>query len=368
MKQKTTTTLLTILGFLMLMVSTYLTLLHSTTDNPICNINSFFNCASALDSNLSTFAGVPIAWFGILTGALIAILTLFKRDWLPAFNLFIIFNTLGTIFLAAYSVIFLHTLCPFCSLYYLLSWLSAWLLLRNFTLEKFDLTKTIILGGGYVILFIGVLLFNLQSEQLSTQNNNDIDNDLYQQWLSYEKLPEPTLLSPFQLIPEKKPFAQHKVRILLFSDFECPACKMLVPAVDKLVETFKQSDVAFRYYPYPLDQACHPKIHRPFHQYACMAAKVAFCWHKDFLTLHDLLYNHQKDFHQNWLNDFITKEKLKPCINDKKIQERLVEFINFADQTYDVTSTPTLIINGVKIEGVYPTPLLIKLINQLLQH
>ena len=85
----------------------------------------------------------------------------------------------------------------------------------------------------------------------------EINDSLYKQFLSYEKLPHPTIISPLQLIPNKLEFKDSKLQILIFSDFECPACKSILPTVKSIVEKYK-TNISFLYYPYPLDHSCHP--------------------------------------------------------------------------------------------------------------
>lgn len=368
MKTNKYTTVIITFGLAMIATSIYLTVSHYSTSPSLCNFSSFFNCSKAAQSPLSNIVGVPISVFGILSGIMTILFATLNKAWIKQFIYISVLNSIGCLFLGLYSILILKGLCPFCTLYYVLSWLSLYFIFISEERQKFYPPHFLQVSAHYVVVFILTLAISIGmgGKSHSPKVTKAMGDQLYEQFLSYEKLPAPKLISPMTLLKDDKPFAQHKVRILLFSDFECPACRALLPTVELLVEKFKQ-EVGFLYYPYPLDQACNPLINRPFHEYACKAAYIAYCKKENFYAIHDELYHHQSEFRKGWLSEYIKKNNLESCVNSPKTKEKIVELLGVGNSEYKITSTPTMIINGVKIEGVYPKELLVQLIEQLLK-
>ena len=103
---------------------------------------------------------------------------------------------------------------------------------------------------------------------------------------------------------------------------------------------------------YPLDMNCNPSIKRPFHNYACSAAFASSCLSNEkFTEGHDEIFEHQDKIDGRWIKNFAKKFKVTGCYQKKEINEKVVEMIKQADE-YNIKSTPTLLINGRKIEGV----------------
>ena len=365
--------LLIVLGSAMIAVSLYLTYRHymtspTTGSGTLCNINDFLNCEKAASSALSQLFGVPIAVFGILTGFFTMLGGVLRKNWIKQVYTLSILNSVGCLFLGLYSVGILHSLCPFCTLYYIFSWGALYSLYKKFGKPSFELIAFLQIGAVYAAVIIIFLIASLgTANDKQPTSSSDISADLFKQFQSYEKLPAPALISPMQIIKSDKPFKDNKLQILLFSDFQCPACKAIIPTVNSIVKNYKEN-ISFIYYPYPLDQACHPDIHRPFHAYACKAAYIAYCLKDDFYSIHETLYENQEKFSDEWLDAFAKEHKVERCVNDPKTKETIVKFIKYGSKNYKITATPTMIINGVKIEGGYPKELLLKLLNELLKH
>jgi len=363
--------LLWVLGWAMISVSAYLTYNHymispANSAGTLCNISSFLNCKAAATSQFSQFLGVPIAIFGIVTGLLTILAGFVKQPWIKQIYPISILNGIGCLVLGLYSILILESLCPFCTLYYIFSWAALFIISKKYTTLNFNPLHFIMVNMSYAVIFIAVYVSSF-GHSTQPQAKADIKIDLYKQFLSYEKLPAPTMLSPLSLIKSKKEFKDNKLQILIFSDFQCPACKSIIPAVHAITTKYKEN-ISFLYYPYPLDQNCHPQINRPFHKYACKAAYIAYCLKDQFAAVHDEFYDNQQNFASGWLDQFAKKYNVEKCVNSPKTKKAIVKFINFANDNYKINSTPTMIINGVKIEGGYPKELLINLLDELLKH
>ena len=77
--------------------------------------------------------------------------------------------------------------------------------------------------------------------------------------------------SPFRLGTKVKKFDDVPIRIHIFSDFQCPACKRLNDVIHRLSMSYKDK-VDMQYFFYPLDSHCNKAMKRPMHPLACKAA------------------------------------------------------------------------------------------------
>lgn len=113
-----------------------------------------------------------------------------------------------------------------------------------------------------------------------------------------------------------------------------------------------QGKIDIQYFFYPLDNSCNPSMERPLHHYACQAAYAASCMPlNEFAKVHDDIFQNQEKFEAGFIEEFIRKNNLGKCVTDPKTKEKVVSIIKAADP-FNIRSTPTFLINGVKIEGV----------------
>ncbi len=94
-------------------------------EGSFCDISVFFNCDSSAFSVISQVMGIPLGFFGIIVGALVALGALFPSESFERTNSFIaFFNILGVIALFTYSVFIRGSLCLLCTGFYVFSLLS----------------------------------------------------------------------------------------------------------------------------------------------------------------------------------------------------------------------------------------------------
>ncbi|MGZ5479287.1 MAG: vitamin K epoxide reductase family protein, partial [Candidatus Aminicenantales bacterium] len=90
-----------------------------------CDISAFFNCDSSAFSPISAVMGIPLGFFGMFMGALIALGALFPSEAFERTNKSLsLLNVVGVISLLLYSVLHLGSLCLLCSGFYLFSIMS----------------------------------------------------------------------------------------------------------------------------------------------------------------------------------------------------------------------------------------------------
>jgi predicted DsbA family dithiol-disulfide isomerase len=130
------------------------------------------------------------------------------------------------------------------------------------------------------------------------------------------------------------------VTIIVFSDFECPWCGKLEPVLKQLLDTNKDKlRIVFKHLPLPMHQQAEP------------AALAAIAGQKQgkFWQMHDALFQ-TTAWSPNVINETAQKvglnmEKFKADLVSPETQMQLAKDKTDAQQA-DVTSTPSLFVNG----------------------
>lgn len=329
----------------------------------LCNINSFFNCDVATSSPASNIMGVPISLFGIIIGAFILVGFMVKTDAFEGtIHTVMIINAVGCLALFIYSLIALGGLCPACTGYYIASWIVLYCLYKTSTLKAFDLKA--VAGYGITIAAAFAITYNVVQKKESAVNQ--IADSLVAQYKSLENLGNPNFESPYRMASATQKFADAPIRISKFSDFECPACKMLSEVLHEVAEKYK-GKVNIQYFFYPLDNACNPDMQRPLHRFACKAAKLATCMPEKFSSYEKDVFANQTALSDDWLTSYANKQGVSTCYESDSAKEQIESHMKEAKR-FGVQSTPTFLLNGVKIEGVLPMAQLSILIDHLLKN
>ncbi len=329
----------------------------------LCNINSYFTCDSATMDHLSNLGGVPISFFGLMIGVSFLMGSIFPSESFEKTNKTLAtVNAIGCFILFLYSITVLKTLCPFCSLYYILSWAAFYLLWKKGIKEWFspDIKILAILG---MILFGGSFLFYNHHKDLKARQAS-INNSLVDQFYKLNNMGVAKFESPYILASSGAKFGEAPLNILIFSDFQCPYCKVAQIQWEEIANHFK-GKININYYFYPLDSNCHPKMTSAMHPVACKAAYVALC-SPNFKQTHDELFTNQEKLNNEWLDAKIKELGIDACVKDASSKEKVVQTITAGEQ-FNVASTPTFIVNGVKIEGGLPTAQFITLLEEIVR-
>ena len=149
--------------------------------------------------------------------------------------------------------------------------------------------------------------------------------------------------------------ADSPMQIVEFADLECPACKAVLPTVEKLQQDFPT--VRFIFQSFPLEQ---------LHPWAATGAKYLDCiarqsndagW--EFISS---VYSHQGEITAEnakaKLGEYATAAnqdaaKIAACAETPETNARIQKSIQLANQA-TVTSTPTLFVNGRGVAGINP--------------
>ncbi|MFZ4714748.1 MAG: thioredoxin domain-containing protein [Bacteriovoracaceae bacterium] len=357
---------LTMIGTCIYLTKHYFDLHFATADltesSSLCNINSFFTCDSATLSKMSNIAGVPIAFFGMMLGVSFLLGSIFPSETFERTNKGLaIANGIGCALLFIFSLAVLKTLCPFCTFYYVLSWLSLFLFIR-FGIQGSLIPDIKIISLLGVITLVGAFLFYNKSKEL-TVKKNALSNSVIDQFYKLPNLGLPAIESPFTLA-KAADFGKAPLNVMIYSDFQCPYCKLVHEIWNKLAQHYA-GKINIHYYFYPLDMNCNAKMTRPMHQFACQASYIAAC-SPNFKEAHDDLFKNQDNLSNAWLDEKIKSLKIEACVKDPATKEKVVQVLTTGEK-FNIQSTPTIILNGVKIEGSLPEAQFIGLMDEIVR-
>lgn len=317
----------------------------------LCNISNFFNCDSATYSKLSNIAGVPISFFGIIVGLLFLFASLMPSEQFEKTASAISkYNFIGCVALFIFSIGALGSLCPFCTLYYVLSGIAFFLLWKHGVNSWAPDMKSTALWGVLLLIGAGIMF---QTTKGKEEYNTKMSASIVKQFRDLPSLGEPDIESPYKIHMGTEKFSDAPIKITIFSDFQCPFCKVVAEQMPELIRRYpKQINIQYMFY--PLDAKCNSNVKARMHESACDAAAVAACDPAKFPEVHDEIFANQDKLGQGALADIAKAHNLIGCTEKEDIKNKVIETINQGTK-YNLKSTPTIIINGKKIEGTIPS-------------
>jgi protein-disulfide isomerase len=161
--------------------------------------------------------------------------------------------------------------------------------------------------------------------------------------------------------PSKGP-STAPVRIVAFSEFQCPYCARIGPTLTKIMETYgDRVQLVFRHYPLPMHSNAHP------------AAQAAQCAHEQgkFWEYHDKLFANQRALAGDNLKQYavdlgLNAEQFNTCLDSGKYKGDVDQ--DFSDgQKLGVRGTPAFFVNGRFLSGARPFEDFQQLIDEELQ-
>jgi protein-disulfide isomerase len=153
------------------------------------------------------------------------------------------------------------------------------------------------------------------------------------------------------------------ITVVVFSDFQCPFCKRVVPTIHQLVKDYESKvRVAFRHNPLPM------------HKNAMSAAKASLAAGEQgkFWEMHDALFEEQPQLATDEGIEKIAQKvglnmpKFKKDWKSTKFDAQIKTDMDFARKN-GATGTPAFFVNGVYLKGAKPIASFKEVIDKLLE-
>lgn len=179
-----------------------------------------------------------------------------------------------------------------------------------------------------------------------------------------EMLPEvvmPVIEIPEDGAPSMGP-ASAPIKVVVFSDFECPFCSRVVPTLHQLMKKYEgRIRVAFRDFPLS------------FHENAQRASEGAHCAHVQgkFWPYHDRLFANQDKLQEK---DLIEHAKalgldaagFEACLKSGRFKDKVQQNLR-AGESFGVNGTPAIFINGTLLSGAQPLEAMVPIVDSFLK-
>jgi protein-disulfide isomerase/uncharacterized membrane protein len=373
---------LVVLAIVGLVASILLTQLHYKVEKngfeekSFCNVSELIDCDTVVASRYSSvklpFLTVPNSELGILYYLLLIIGVGYaasapedsrKRRVTLAF-LFgsMVLATLYSVLMAYLSIGKLHVICLMCSVTYAVNVLMllffpaamgiSWGQAPTFLAENlFNPERGVALrvfsyvGASVVLLAVGLLFFKGLNPAAHLVRV-PVPRDLYLK--AFREQPAVDIDTAGRPV-WGNPHA--KVKIVEFSDFQCPFCKRAAFTMKPYLKSYKD-DVAFYFMNFPLDTACNALLEHGVHQVACLAAKGGVCAAQQgkFWEYHDQVFENQKKLSRSKLIEVAAHLGLdgptfEKCLVSDETQARIAQDVEQGGKA-KIQGTPSIFING----------------------
>lgn len=364
----------------------------------VCSALFGVGCDAALRSPASSQFGLPLAGWGLIYYGTLATLLFLARFLGEAFE----FEAHFAMLLLALSAFFLTLalagimltgkapFCPLCALVHLINLALVFSLKRLTDRSIAQLFQALSAVGKYLLSGKTADPTQARWKLLGFFTTGLVAAVLYQ-WVLIESLPRAVLnngaLNPQQVLAEFEASTEQvipvdaddpilgpanaPVQIVVFSDFQCPACRGYARELYTLVEQYaKKIQIVFKHF--PLDKTCNPIMKRDLHPNACEAAYAAVAAHKQgrFWPFHNKLF--ETDLYED-ANTFtslaeasgLDVQRFEADYLSEATKEKVLADIELAVRLA-VDSTPTLFLNLRRVSDTRPKVVRI-LIDNVLQ-
>lgn len=349
-----------------------------------CNMGSSMNCdAVAASSYAELFSGIPLS--SVTAGWYLAIFLIaflgrsasksvmsdsasWPREAVRATFLMFLFGSLYSIWLMIVMATKLNTWCLYCLILDGVNFagLAVALSMKPQMPAKAPVDgsrwKTVITATLIAIFVMAVLLKSM--DKTVAMKDSEV-TEVVESVLNAAPVP----VGDIPGLPSVGP-ANAPITIVEFIDFQCPHCKVGALTMNALRARYPDK-VRLVLQNFPFDPACNRTVERAYHPVACQAAKISVCAEQQgkFTEVYEHLLEKQSELGSGKLLEFAAeagadRAKLEECVNAPATHDLIVRGIE-QGITAGVASTPTFFINGRKVEGAYPLPVWVKLIERL---
>ena len=306
---------LAISGYLLLR---YLWLAGAGDGTDVCSMLFGTGCDAALRSPVSVQLGLPLAGWGVVYYTTLAAFLLLAWSLGEAFQfeatlaalILTLVACLGSVALAVMMLAGQSPFCPLCAVVHVINLVLVVPLRRMTDRPIPQLMQALAQGAKYLVTgktadptqarwkllgffavaLVAVVMYQWVLIEARPQKGSvDAAFDPQQALAAFEARAEqniPIDANDPALGPSGAP-----VQLVLFSDFQCPACTDFSHEMEHLVEQFEGNfQIVFKHF--PLGTACNPSMEYDLHPRACEAARAAEAARRQgkFWAYHDALF------------------------------------------------------------------------------
>ena len=244
--------------------------------------------------------------------------------------------------------------CPYCLLTHAAS-LGFWLLVERSPKSPRCWDSALIFGAIFAATTAALAMVEARNGRIGVRSAEVALAD------SIERIRKSTgdrIIEGDPSAPNRFGPADASIRLVVFSDYQCPACRRIEGDLRALVASRPDAAVWFRHY--PLSRGCNPHVDADNHPNACRAARASVAAGlvgglDGFRRMHAWLFDRRGDYDADALRRCVADLGLDPIAFDHTIDgpevRRIVRHDIDAAHALGVTSTPTLFLNGVELRG-----------------
>jgi protein-disulfide isomerase/uncharacterized membrane protein len=344
-----------------------------------CSAVLKMDCDSSLLGNMSRQFGVPVAGWGVVYFVSLASLLILGHILGPSFDPEAALGALALAFAGAcgsivLAVIIATRIAPFCPLCMVIHVINLGLLFAIWRFSARTAGQTILslvaagkylLGGsirsgsrtkwtcvGFLTTaLIAVVLYQCLLFQMQVRIVPKEDFDAKQVLIDYAFAPEEQI--PFDSSDPQ--MGDGPVQLVMFSSFECPACKIVYEYLRQATDRYKgKLKIIFKHF--PLGKACNPRVEQDQYPHACAAALAAEAAKGEdaFWPFHDALLTADLSEPNDTIGRVaqetgLTLARFDELRNAEITKKKLQEDIELGSRL-GVAGTPTIFINGRRLK------------------
>lgn len=356
-------------------------------------------CDEALQSPMAVQLGLPLSGWGLVYyGTLISLLILgwsvgdvfFPASATAAFLLSVV-AALGSIFLYGLMACGLSPFCPLCAIIHTINLLLVFSLKRLtgrsmkellqavtaaasyvFTGKSLDVVKSRWKVVGFLVpALAAVVIYQWVFVVVSVRGYSAEEvldaKQLLDKFKSSEQYDIPVSEADPQLGPSGR-----GVRVVVFSDFQCPSCARLALTMGGLLRQFEDSlQLVFKHY--PLDSVCNLAISKEIHPGACESARASEAARDQgkFWAFYDVVFmpRYERSLNLKSVTDQLGLdfERFESYRQNEAAAAKIQDDINLGNQL-GVDGTPAVFINGRRVYDSRPEALQFLISYELQRH
>jgi uncharacterized membrane protein len=343
---------------------------ESIFEGSFCDINASFNCDSSAYAAISAIAGVPLGYFGLVVGVLVALGVVLPSLSFERTNKMIsLVNAVGVVVLFIYAVFFMGSLCLLCSGFYVFSLVSFFLFWRYGVdkeggfLAGWFRPSVKLLATFAVLGLLGAYGFTFYTDARRLAQSGGVAARAVKEFYNLETVQWPSFISPFWTVKSTENFEDAPIRIVEYGDLLCSDCLILYNQLKELKAEFEgKINIAFQMF--PLEARCNDVVEKDLHPGACDVSYMAAYDPDKFVAIHDEIFENFRLARRQaeWRAELARRFDVEAALSDSAtiaLVDRMIQTGREYEKTherfsYGIRSTPTMIVNNRMIIGTPP--------------